>query len=296
MWLQKTGMSALAAQKHIAATCGIDVREVGCAGLKDAQATTKQYFSIPATAEGALHAVGSDPRLVVLHAARHTNKLKTGHLRGNRFVIKIRDCHPGAAQRAAALQAHFATYGLSNAFGPQRFGQGGDTLTLGMRLLHGQTRLRRGSLHRLALNAVQAALFNEYLLARAASGLMHTTMPGEVMQVCASGGPFVVDDVAREQARFVEGEVVPAGPIFGPKMRQARGDAWARESAVLQAHALQMGHFAAHKKLMQGTRRAIVVRLPHLALQVFGSTTELHVTLPPGSYATVLLNELGAHV
>ncbi len=118
------------------------------------------------------------------------------------------------------------------------------------------------------------------------------------MQVRASGGPFVAEDLPREQARLQAREIVGAGPIFGPKMLPAQQAVGAAEARLLADADLQIADFARHKKLLQGTRRANLVFFDDL--QVEASTQDasltLQVDLPPGSYATVLLHELGATV
>jgi hypothetical protein len=72
---------------------------VGIAGLKDARGLTRQWMSlerVDADRAAKLHL----PNIKILTVTRHRNKLKIGHLRGNRFEIRIRDCRTGA--KAAA--------------------------------------------------------------------------------------------------------------------------------------------------------------------------------------------------
>jgi len=58
----------------------------------------------------------------VLWAERHTNKLKRGHLRGNRFVIRIREVDPLKVTLAKKRLEQLQQTGMPNFFGPQRFG------------------------------------------------------------------------------------------------------------------------------------------------------------------------------
>jgi tRNA pseudouridine13 synthase len=66
---------------------------------------------------------------------------------------------------------------------------------------------KRRFLMRLALSAAQSALFNIVLADRLADGLLHTVLPGDVLQVIASGGVFVstdsVDPAVRTTCRRV---------------------------------------------------------------------------------------------
>ena len=70
--------------------------------------------------------------------ARHRNKLKIGHLAGNRFEIRIRDCGGGAKEAAEAVLAVLAKRGVPNWFDRQRFGRRGDNHLLGRALVLGQ--------------------------------------------------------------------------------------------------------------------------------------------------------------
>src|SRR5690606_11175135 len=51
LWMEKRGRSTQDVARALAVHVGIDEREVGYAGMKDRQAVTRQFFSIPAKAE-----------------------------------------------------------------------------------------------------------------------------------------------------------------------------------------------------------------------------------------------------
>jgi tRNA pseudouridine13 synthase len=297
LWIEKRAVSAEGLLRHVARSLGIARAEVGCAGLKDAQAVTRQFVSVPASTEPNVSEIDT-PEIRVLRAARHRNKLKTGHLRGNRFRIVVRDVAPDALAHAAAVRDRLCVTGLPNFYGPQRFGIGEETLAIGRAILRGEApealaraRGSRKFLRRLALSSVQADLFNRCLAERLRDGLLHRVLEGDVMQVCASGGPFVAADIEREQARFDAREIVPAGPIFGPKMLPARCQAAEREQAVLSAAGLTLRDFAAQGKLMRGTRRPNLVWVDELEVAPFDNALQFRFQLPRGSYATVLINE-----
>ena len=187
--------------------------------------------------------------------------------------------------------------GFPNYYGEQRFGIDGETLTLGLDLLTGRKKPRaishrqRKFLLRLALSSVQSALFNEILAARLTDGLLHTVLDGDVMQVRASGGPFVVEDVPAEQERFDGGETVVTGPMFGPKMRRPVGTAAERETDMLRKFDLTREHFAAWKRLLPGTRRPLLAFASGLTIEQTGNELRLTFSLERGVYATSLLRE-----
>ena len=96
LWIEKTDVAADHLLNHVARTLGMSVRDVGMAGIKDRRAITRQYVSVPATCEPRIARLETD-KIRVLRRARHRNKLRTGHLRGNRFSILVRAVDPDAA-------------------------------------------------------------------------------------------------------------------------------------------------------------------------------------------------------
>src|SRR3990172_1791251 len=55
--IEKRGCSAEALTRHVAESLGIDVGEVGVAGLKDRHAVTRQFISVPRRVEERIAAV-----------------------------------------------------------------------------------------------------------------------------------------------------------------------------------------------------------------------------------------------
>jgi tRNA pseudouridine13 synthase len=278
--------------RRIAQKLGISPGAVGTAGLKDRHAVTRQWVSVPKEAEPNAPRIDGDG-VRVLKTGRHTNKLKPGHLRGNRFRILIRD--PDAAKQAAvaAILERIRTHGLPNFYGPQRFGRDGSTVELGWQCLAGKSPRRlRPFLFRFALSAVQSLLFNDVLARRIADGLFRTVLAGDVMAKWPAGGMFVAKDVAAEQARFDAKEIVTAGPMFGKKTYPADGVAAEREAAVLRDNGLSPSSFGGFGKLVLGTRRHNLVYLDDLVSEWEAEGLRLSFTLLAGSYATVLLREV----
>jgi tRNA pseudouridine13 synthase len=299
LWVEKRDMGAEFFARQIARRLGIPPAEVGTAGLKDRRAVTRQMVSVPATCADRVGALDGDG-IRVLSTSRHGNKLKPGHLHGNRFRIFVRDVDPAAAARLPPILQRLQNEGLPNFYGPQRFGHDGETVLLGLALLRGEPpvvagrkpRLRSPFLRKLALSAAQSALFNHYLACRLADGLMRRVLPGDVMAKWPFGGMFVAEAVAREQERFDRRETVPAGPMFGRKTFAAAAEAAAREEASLADVGLARSSFHGFGKLLQGTRRHNLVYAESLDFTVETEGVRLTFVLPAGSYATVLLREI----
>jgi tRNA pseudouridine13 synthase len=290
LWVEKRGVAPEFFARTVAQRLGTHPGNVGTAGLKDRHAVTRQWVSVPKECEGNVARLDGDG-IRVLKTGRHTNKLKPGHLRGNRFRILVRD-----ANRSAPVEAildRIRTQGMPNFYGPQRFGRDGGTVELGLQCLAGKAPRRvRPFLFRFALSAVQSLLFNDYLSRRMRDGLYRTVLDGDVMAKWPLGGMFVAKDVPAEQARFDAKETVTAGPMFGRKTFPAEGAAAEREAAVLRDHNLSPASFGGFGKLVLGTRRHNLVYLDDLASAWEPDGLRLSFTLPAGSYATVLLAEV----
>lgn len=292
LWVEKRGMAPEYFARTVAQRLGVRPADVGTAGLKDRHAVTRQWVSVPAACEARLGQLdGGGVR--VLNTGRHTNKLKPGHLRGNRFRILVRGADRSTEAGVAQVLDRVRTLGLPNYYGPQRFGRGGGTVDLGWKCLAGTAPRRlRPFLYRFALSAVQSLLFNDVLARRLADGLYRTVLDGDVMAKWPAGGLFVAADVPAEQARLDAKETVPAGPMFGKKTFPAAAVAADREAAVLRDHDLGPAAFAGFGKLLLGTRRHNLVYLDDLAAAWEADGLRLSFTLPAGSYATVLLREV----
>lgn len=295
LWIEKRDTSAETLVRHLASTLKVSPGEIGVAGMKDRHAVTRQYISVPRSAETRLEYANS-PEIRVLSSRPHTNKLRTGHLRGNRFRILIRDACPDAATIARPICEILVRRGFPNYFGTQRFGRDNETAVLGMKMLRGEDATVRGDwsrkrfLRKIALSAAQSVLFNRYLTQRFKDDLLDTVLDGDVM-FKRSGGIFYVTERAAEQARFDSRETVHAGPIFGSRLFAAHGQAATREAQTLAESGIGLEQFRGFGRLLTGTRRANLVFLDDLSITPLPHALEFRFTLPSGSYATVLLRE-----
>ncbi|GAB4437125.1 MAG: tRNA pseudouridine(13) synthase TruD [Anaerolineae bacterium] len=132
--IEKRGLSTYVAIKMIARALGISPGDIGHAGLKDALAITRQTLSIDRVTPEAVAALNI-PNIKILRVNRHHNKLKIGHLAGNRFVIRVRQVTPEALPQAEAVMAVLRQKGVPNFFGEQRFGHRENTHVLGEMLV-----------------------------------------------------------------------------------------------------------------------------------------------------------------
>jgi len=291
LWIEKCGMGAEFFLRQVARRLDIPTGEVGMAGLKDRHAVTRQYVSVPASVEAGLDRLDGDG-IRLLRTARHGNKLRSGHLRGNRFRILVRAANPGESRSLEAILERIRAHGLLNYYGLQRFGKDGETAELGLSLLKGESKVRNAFLRKLALSATQSLLFNAYLAGRLTDGLLRRVLAGDVMAKWPAGGMFTAEDVAVEQDRFDRRETVHAGPMFGRKTFPARHVAAEREASLLADAGFTSSTFNGFGKLLPGTRRHNLVYIDDLAAVWEPEGLQLSFTLPAGSYATVLLREI----
>lgn len=75
------------------------------------------------------------PKVKVLRTTRHGNKLKRGHLAGNRFTILLRDVAQENVKHAQATLEVLKRRGIPNWYDTQRFGRRLDTARLGLCLI-----------------------------------------------------------------------------------------------------------------------------------------------------------------
>lgn len=131
---EKLGITTLEAIRRIANALSISERDVGYAGLKDAVGVTRQTISVQRVAPEKALGLELDG-IRVLSAIRHGNKLKPGHLKGNRFQIVIRGVSDSAKQRLPAIIEILQKRGVPNYFGYQRYGAQGNSHLIGMAML-----------------------------------------------------------------------------------------------------------------------------------------------------------------
>jgi len=130
----KKGVPTAAAAERIARYMSVRASEIGIAGLKDAQGITTQMMSLE-HADSEKLAGYKDTQVRVVWISRHGNKLRLGHLRGNRFVIRIRGVGEEQVGPASEILDVLIRRGVPNYFGAQRFGLRGDTGRLGEALV-----------------------------------------------------------------------------------------------------------------------------------------------------------------
>ena len=280
------------AVRMLAQALGVDERAAGYAGLKDRQATTTQWVSLFGAKPEAAMALEL-PDIEVLEAIPHGTKLRTGHLHGNRFTLRVRDAAGVDLGAVRAVAAQLQAEGLPNYFGSQRFGRDFDNAIRAMAWMKGEARAPKAPFERkLLVSALQSELFNQVVAERVTAGELGRVRHGDLVQKHASGGMFVVDDVNEVQARADAWELSATGPMFGSKMRRPEEDAGQREDALLARNDITQDDLERIARWGEGTRRYVRVPLPELDIEPTEDGYTIAFVLPKGSYATVVMREI----
>jgi tRNA pseudouridine13 synthase len=275
----------------LARVFGMKRRDIGYAGRKDRVALTRQWFSVPDLDPE--RAAGFEVEgAKVLEAIRHQHKLRTGHLKGNRFSIWVRDLSGEEIRAAKDKLESFATAGFPNRFGDQRFGRDGENAKRGLAVLQGKVRPKERKQARFLLSSLQSQVFNHVLASRPLA--LDQFEVGDLAIKHDSGGSFHVEDVATENVRAQNFEISPTGPIFGTKVSQPLGAPAERERDALMHYGIPAPENLRPPRgiSLRGARRALRARPLELRTSVSELSIKLEFSLPSGSYATVLLEEV----
>lgn len=139
LFIEKRNLSTLDVVHILARHFGVRREAIGFAGMKDRNAITRQVFSV--------HTPGKTPedfpqlvheRLSVQWADLHNNKLRLGHLAGNRFSIRIRNVGIDQVRGTKRSLDMLLERGVPNRFGTQRFGRATNNHRIGLAILQGR--------------------------------------------------------------------------------------------------------------------------------------------------------------
>ncbi len=276
--------------RALARLAGVRPGDVGYAGRKDRVAVTRQWFSVPGLDPAAALAFEQEG-VRVLEAVRHPHKLRTGQLAANRFELVLRELSDDELARAPSALAGVVRVGLANRFGAQRFGRDGDNAERGRALLAGAPLGPDRRAARFLVSALQAEVFNAFLARRALP--IDAIEVGEVAWIHASGACFVAQDAAREAERAAAFEISASGPILGTRTLAAQGAPFEREQALLRELCIPEPLRPPPGLRLRGARRPVRIRPEDASAEPLGDgALRVRFTLPPGSYATVLVDAL----
>jgi len=292
LWLQvqKRRSNTAWVADQLARAAGCNSRDIGYAGMKDRHAITTQWFSIPVP-NGNMHRwkEWNIPDASILQAVRHQRKLKRGSLNGNRFDIAVRELEGELDNLAPRLQ-EIKSRGLPNYFGRQRFGHAGSNVNKGVCWLFEGGRLPRAK-RSIYLSAVRSFMFNHVLARRLERGSWDRLLDGDVAMLDGTRSVFLCNGQDRELSqRCLQGDIHPTGPLPGRAGFSPTGEAAEVESAVLRPY--QNLVEALGKARVEGKRRSLRLFAGELEWELNDECLRLVFSLPPGAYATSVIDEL----
>ncbi|MDD3324315.1 MAG: tRNA pseudouridine(13) synthase TruD [Sulfurospirillaceae bacterium] len=301
--------------QKISEITGAKVRDIGYAGLKDKDGMTTQYISLHRNFEPKLEGFTHD-KIKILDKTYHNNKIRIGHLKGNRFFIRLKKVNPIDAKKLSSALKAIAKEGYPNFFGYQRFGVENKNYQTGREILQGKRRERNRKMSDFYISAYQSYLFNMWLNRRleichlinecdaktVASTLKWSLedakaikqqpqffklLPGDVAHHYPAGKPFVCEDLQSEVERFAKKETTITGWIAGNRSMRSEGVAKEIDDALFAEAEPFLGK-------MDGGRRFAwnFIEDAEGSYKEEEAWFEMHFSLTKGSYATTVLEEL----
>ena len=289
---------------------GIRRRDMGYAGLKDKHAMTIQYISVMAIHEEKLKAFTHE-KIKILETARHNNKIRVGHLKGNRFNIRLKKVLGVQKDKLDSVLKWIKHNGVPNYFGNQRFGTDGNNWVDGKKLIDGELKIRDRKTKEFLMGSYQSYLFNGWLskrmelnhllekfseaeteqLMKLPEGSLKGTkaqpnffklVEGDVMMHYPYGRLFNVENLEEEAKRFESKDIAPAGLLPGTKAKSATSVAGLIEAPFNE------------NMNLNGTRRYAWIQVTEITKNYVEEKAqyELSFVLPKGCYATNVLDVL----
>jgi tRNA pseudouridine13 synthase len=308
--MRKKDLATWDALELIAKEVGCRSRDIGYAGLKDKNAMTIQYISIHRQYEEKLDKF-KHPQIKFLEKTYHNNKIKIGHLKGNKFFIRLKRVMPIHKMKLESALEQIATHGMANYFGYQRFGIDGDNYKKGEALINGDLKVRDRKLRGMYINAYQSYLFNLWLSKRIEISKLIDSfkaneialklnleertikeiqkqkhpfkiLKGDLFNHYPYGKLFAIENITEEADKFFLRDRVPTGLLSGKKTKYALDDALKFEKEFIK------------ETKENGSRRFAWIFPQNISSEYKEEKNwfELNFELPKGSYATELIGEL----
>jgi tRNA pseudouridine13 synthase len=293
VWLkvQKTGSNTDWVAGQLAKIAGVKKKDVGYAGLKDRHAVTTQWFSIylPGKDEPDWQA-SLPPEIEILESTRHTRKLRTGALQGNRFEIIVRDCKGDEEALNARIDSIQHT-GVPNYYGEQRFGHNFSNVEKATAWFSGDFKPKGRHLQGIYLSAARSWIFNKILEQRLLKHEFDQLLDGEVFLLDGSKSWFQEPLTAEITERHRQRDIHPTAALWG------KGGSPAKASVAILEEGVCSGNVNIIKGLeangLKHERRSIRLFADNLSLNWQDETTfQLKFQIPAGSFATAFLREV----
>ncbi len=299
--------------KIFSSASGAKVRDFGYAGLKDKDGMTTQYVSVHKKYESIFKNFAHE-KIKILNKTYHNNKLKIGHLKANRFFIRLKKVSPIDAQKLSSGLDFLHKNGYPNFFGYQRFGKEKNNAEEGLKILKGELKIKNPKMKKFLISAYQSELFNKWLEKRIEiSHLVESFSPkelekmlnfdketiknlksqkqflkilkGDVLHHYPHGKAFLCEDLETEIQRFATKQTTLTGFLLGAKAMQSTDEAKKIDDEIFPHE---------HIEQMNGSRRFAWSFIEDVEYKYIEDKAwfEMNFTLQKGSYATTVLEQL----
>lgn len=308
--IRKKDLSTWDAVEIIANFVGCKSRDIGYAGLKDKNALTVQSISIHKQYEEKLKTF-SHENIKILETTYHNNKIKVGHLKGNKFFVRLKRVNLIDQKKIEAALEQIVTFGMANYFGFQRFGIEGNNYLKGKDIIDGKLKERKRNLRQMYINSYQSYLFNSWLSKRIEISKLIAAfepkeiaeklnlpvdevkrmkaqkhplkiMTGDLLSHYPYGRIFTIEDLETESEKFYNRDRVPTGLLAGKRVKNSESYAYEIEKEFEE------------KTGEDGARRFAWIFPEDIQSNYKEDKNwmELSFYLPKGSYATEFIAEI----
>lgn len=259
--------------------------EIGYAGLKDKNATTTQYISIPKKYAKDIKNLKTK-KIEVLETFLHGSKLNIGDLESNTFQINLHEVNENDVGKIESLLKQSSKIGMPNYFGFQRFGlDGKENLEKARKYIYEDLIIKDKKLSKMLIAIYQSDFFNRWLVERLKlSKDEFKLLSGDVFRVYITDKYFTPKNLSDEMLDdFKSKKIVPTGLLPGRKAFRAMYEARTIEEKFDDTYIQE-----------KGFRRDALVYPSDIGVSYDKEAKKcnLKFTLPKGSYATVLIENI----
>ena len=259
--------------------------ELGYAGLKDKNATTTQYISIPKKYSKDLKSFRHN-KIEILETTLHGTKLNIGDLQGNKFEINLHDVKIEDVGRIEKILKEVSKVGMPNYFGFQRFGyEGKENLEKARKYIYEDLIIKDRKISKMLVSAYQSDFFNKWLVERLKnSSDSFKPLSGDVFREYSKDKFFTPKNLNEKiQQDFKDKKIVPTGLLPGRQAFRSLHEARTIEEKYDDTYIQEKGY-----------RRDAIVYPKDISVNYNKQTKKCKVkfSLPKGSYATVLVENI----